>query len=154
MTRPRSSNDSFRPSKGGKNDRKKETNGPGEKTESFWQRDRKKESDSKSEDNGKPWNQKTVSKSRDSFKVTFRLPGTVAPEAMNVNVVGEFNGWDLNANPMKKLKSGDFTTTLELAPGREYRFRYLIDQSRWENDWSADKYERGPYGSDDSVIIL
>ena len=93
-------------------------------------------------------------KSRDSFKVTFRLPGTVAPEAVHVNVVGEFNGWNLNANPMKKLKSGDFTTTLELAPGREYRFRYLIDQARWENDWNADKYEQGPYGSDDSVIIL
>ena len=93
-------------------------------------------------------------KSKDSFKVTFRLPGTVAPEAVTVNVVGEFNGWDLNANPMKKLKSGDFITTLELPPNREFRFRYLIDQSRWENDWNADKYEQGPYGSDDSVIIL
>jgi 1,4-alpha-glucan branching enzyme len=93
-------------------------------------------------------------KSRDSCKVTFRLPGAAAPDAGTVSVVGEFNGWDLNANPMKKLKSGDFTATLEMTPGREYRFRYLIDHTVWENDWNADKYQQGPYGSDDSVIIL
>jgi 1,4-alpha-glucan branching enzyme len=93
-------------------------------------------------------------KSRNSCKVTFKLPWTAAPDAGTVCVVGEFNGWDLNANPMKKLKSGDFTTTIELVPGREYRFRYLIDRSVWENDWHADKYERSPYGSDNSVIIL
>ncbi|MBW1896975.1 MAG: isoamylase early set domain-containing protein [Deltaproteobacteria bacterium] len=93
-------------------------------------------------------------KSRDSCKVTFRLPGPAVQDAGVVCVVGEFNGWDAQASPMKKLKSGDFTTTLELAPGREYRFRYLIDQSIWENDWNADKYEKGPYGNDDSVIIL
>ena len=29
---------------------------------------------------------------------------------------------------MKKLKSGAFTTTLELEPGREYEFRYLLDK--------------------------
>ena len=68
-------------------------------------------------------------KSRDICKVTFRLPSIAAPKAGTVSVVGEFNAWDFNANPMKKLKSGDFTTTIELTPGRKYQFRYLIDQS-------------------------
>jgi 1,4-alpha-glucan branching enzyme len=93
-------------------------------------------------------------KTKNSWKVTFKLPKVAAPEAKTVCVVGEFNGWDQNANPMKKLKCGDFTATLELPPGKEYQFRYVIDQSVWENDWNADKYERGPYGIDNSVIIL
>lgn len=94
-------------------------------------------------------------KSRDICKVTFRLPSIAVPDAGSVSVVGEFNAWDVNANPMKKLKSGDFTTTIELTPGKKYQFRYLIDQSFWENDWNADQYVRSPYGDcDNSVIVL
>ena len=87
-------------------------------------------------------------------KVTFRLPKVAAPGARNVSIVGDFNGWNIYANPMKKLKSGDFTITLELQSGKEYQFRYLIDDNRWENDWNADKYVKGPFGSDNSVIYV
>ena len=87
-------------------------------------------------------------------KVTFKLPKIAATGAKNVSIVGDFNGWNIYANPMKKLKSGDFTITLELKPGREYQFRYLIDDTRWENDWNADKYVKGPFGSDNSVIYV
>jgi 1,4-alpha-glucan branching enzyme len=93
-------------------------------------------------------------KSRKACKVTFRLPRVAAPNAKVVCIVGDFNGWGIYANPMKKLKTGDFTITLEVEPGREYQFRYLIDEYRWENDWNADKYVKSPYGSDNSVIIV
>jgi 1,4-alpha-glucan branching enzyme len=94
-------------------------------------------------------------KSRKVCKVTFRLPRIAAPEAKTVCVVGEFNNWNIYGNPMKKLKSGDFTLTLDLEPGREYQFRYLVDESIWENDWNADKYVTSPYGdSDNSVLVL
>jgi 1,4-alpha-glucan branching enzyme len=69
-----------------------------------------------------------------------------------VTIVGDFNNWDKEATPMKKLKNGDFTITLGLASGREYRFRYLIDGKIWENDWCADKYVKNPYGAEDSVV--
>jgi hypothetical protein len=56
---------------------------------------------------------------------------------------------------MKRLKSGDFTICLELEPGRRYQYRYLIDDSRWENDWQADSYVASPYGdSENSVVIV
>ena len=56
---------------------------------------------------------------------------------------------------MKKFLTGDYTVTLELEPGREYQFRYHIDEARWENDWHADKYVRSPYGdSDNSVVVV
>lgn len=86
--------------------------------------------------------------------MTFRLPRIAAPEAETVSVVGEFNSWDIHATPMKKLKKGDFTITLDLQPGREYQFRYLIDGSVWENDWNADRYVRSPYGDSDNSVVL
>ena len=94
-------------------------------------------------------------KNRKKCKVTFRFPRIAAPDATSVCLVGEFNDWNIYANPMKRLKKGDFTLTLELDPGREYQFRYLIDGSTWENDWNADKYVKSPYGdSDNSVIVV
>jgi 1,4-alpha-glucan branching enzyme len=97
---------------------------------------------------------KAYLKSEEECKVTFRLPKMAAPNAETVAVVGEFNGWDIHATPMKKLKSGDFTITLNLQPGREYQFRYLIDDAIWENDWNADWYVRSPYGDSDNSVVL
>ena len=94
-------------------------------------------------------------KSGNVCKVTFRLPKIVAPNAKTVCIVGEFNNWNIYANPMKRLRSGEFTITLELEPGKEYQFRYLIDECTWENDWNADKYVTSPYGdSDNSVVVV
>ena len=94
-------------------------------------------------------------KSKNVCKVTFRLPKIAAVDAKTVCIVGEFNDWNIYASPMKKLKNGNFTITFELEPGREYQFRYLIDETRWENDWNADKYVKSPLGdSDNSVVVV
>ena len=94
-------------------------------------------------------------KTKNVCKVAFRLPGSAALAAKSVHVVGEFNNWAIHANPMKKLKCGDYTITLELEPGREYQFRYLIDESMWENDHHADRYVKSPYGDcDNSVVVV
>ena len=99
--------------------------------------------------------QKSYLKNKPACRVTLRLPCAAAPEAKTVYVLGDFNEWKLYATPMKRLKNGDFSTTLELATGREYRFRYLIDEDRWENDWNADRYEKSPFGdSDNSVVVI
>jgi hypothetical protein len=87
-------------------------------------------------------------------KVTFRLPKEAAPNAQRIMIVGDFNKWDTTKTPMKRLKSGNFMATLDLYSNREYRFRYLIDGTRWENDWQADKYVPNSFGSDDSVVIV
>ncbi len=87
-------------------------------------------------------------------RVTFRLPAVAIPNARKVTVVGEFNNWDPEATPLSRLENGDFAVTIRLDGGKEYRFRYLIDGERWENDWSADKYVKGPFGSDDSVVAV
>lgn len=94
-------------------------------------------------------------KSTPACKVTFRLPPEAAKDASSVNIVGEFNDWDIYATPLKKLRDGTFTVTLKLEPNREYQFRYLIDENNWENDWDADKYVSSPYGNvENSVAVV
>ncbi len=89
-----------------------------------------------------------------SCNVTFRLPKEAAPDAQVVTVVGDFNNWNLTEHQMKKLRNGDFKATLKLHRDKEYRFRYFIDSTRWENDWCADKYVPNTFGSDDSLVIV
>lgn len=94
-------------------------------------------------------------KSKDQCKVTFRLPKAAAPDAATVHIVGEFNNWSTVATPMQRLKSGDFKAIVSLAPSRSYQFRYLIDQTSWENDWEADSYVQSDYGNcENSVVAL
>lgn len=87
-------------------------------------------------------------------KVTFRLPKNAAPEAQKITIVGDFNNWNKEDILMTRFNTGDFAVILELETGKEYRYRYLIDGSHWENDWCADKYIPNPYGCDDSVVVI
>jgi 1,4-alpha-glucan branching enzyme len=98
--------------------------------------------------------EKKFLKTRRVCKVTFTLPKEAAPDAETVCVMGEFNDWSCDANPLKRQKNGDFSVSLDLEKGRSYRFRYLVDGWKFENDWQADRYEANPYGGDDSVIEL
>lgn len=94
-------------------------------------------------------------KSINKCRVTFRLPSEAAAGAKKVCLVGDFNGWNPGAHPMKIFKNGACSITLDLEPGREYQYRFLIDDARWENDAFADKYGPSPYaGIDNSVVIL
>jgi 1,4-alpha-glucan branching enzyme len=87
-------------------------------------------------------------------RVTFRLPKAAAPDAKSIYIVGDFNNWNISASPMKMLENGDFITKLDLGTGKEYQFRYLIDESKWENDWNADTYIKSPYGDHDNSVVL
>ncbi len=86
--------------------------------------------------------------------VTFKLPKNAAPDAKVVTIVGDFNNWNYAETEMTKLKSGDFKITLKLHKNKEYRFRYLIDSQRWENDWHADQYVPNSFGCDDSLVVV
>ena len=66
-------------------------------------------------------------------------------------LVGDFNGWSRSATPLRR-EGAWFTAEVDLEPDRTYRYRYLLDGDRWENDWSADAYAPNPWGSEDSVV--
>jgi 1,4-alpha-glucan branching enzyme len=95
---------------------------------------------------------KNYAKSGNSCRVTFKLPASVS--AKTVHLCGEFNEWSPTKTPLKKLKDGSFSATVSLEPGQSYRFRYLLDNERWENDWDADAYVANQYGTEDSLITV
>lgn len=96
-------------------------------------------------------------KSRRVWKITFELPKAELPvslEVQSVHVVGEFNGWDTAATPMTRNKKGAYWAILDLEPGREYQFRYLINGEHWCNDWHADGYVATGLGEDNCIVAL
>jgi 1,4-alpha-glucan branching enzyme len=94
-------------------------------------------------------------KGKSVCKVTFKIPEKIGNGKKQAHVVGEFNDWSTSATPMKRLKNGAFSATMELEKGRSYQFRYLLGRSHWENDPDADGYRQTPFeGSDNSVISL
>lgn len=85
--------------------------------------------------------------------VTFSIPAEQAAGATCVHLVGDFTNWDRNALPMKKNKDGSFQISLSLDPGRDFFFRYLFDNSRWDNDWRADRYESSPFHDSENSVV-
>jgi len=84
--------------------------------------------------------------------VTFRVDPRVG--AQTAAVCGEWNGWSADADVMQPDSEGGFSLRVDLEAGRAYRFRYLLDGHRWDNDWAADAYQPNDFGGDDSVVDL
>lgn len=84
--------------------------------------------------------EKKYLKTKPLCKVKFALPSSAVAAAKSVYVVGDFNGWDLKANPMRKQKSGLFASTVNLQINSQYQFRYVLDGHIWLNDDEADGF--------------
>jgi 1,4-alpha-glucan branching enzyme len=92
-------------------------------------------------------------KNKPVCKVTFTVPKELADTARTIHLVGEFNEWNANRNPLKKSTQGYFSTTIDLSKGKEYQFRYLIDNSNWINDPRADKYVFNDYANCENSVV-
>ena len=87
--------------------------------------------------------------------VKFSLPPDKSNSSKKACLVGDFNNWDQKENPMKKGKNKIRSATVELKMGNEYHFRYLIDETQWENDTEADKYVPSGFpDSMNSVVVI
>lgn len=92
-------------------------------------------------------------KSKPVCKVTFRINAEEAKNAAEAKLVGDFTQWDKEPIKMKRLKSGDFTSTVNLEKDHEYHFRYLLDGKTWVNDWAADDYLPSPVSLEDNSVV-
>jgi 1,4-alpha-glucan branching enzyme len=97
---------------------------------------------------------KAYPKKGTTCKVTFELPEEATAGVKKIALVGDFNNWDKNKNILSKNKEGRYSITVSLDQGHEYQFRYLMDESRWENDWAADKYLPSSYGNADNSVVI
>lgn len=87
-------------------------------------------------------------KTKPICKVTFTIP---AQDATQVIVAGDFNSWDSNAS-LKKLKSGVFKGTFDLAAAASYEFKYIID-GEWINEPEADSYRFNDYAGSENAVV-
>ena len=84
-------------------------------------------------------------------KTTFSLKSD-NEKIETVRILGDFNNWDRNCEPMKNNKIGGFSQVINLESGKSYQFRYLINNSVWEDEPDADTFvpngvEAGEYNS-------
>ena len=93
-------------------------------------------------------------KTRPFCKVTFRLDKSVASGARQAGLAADFNGWRPEKTPMKALKNGDFTVTVELEKGHEYQYRYVIGGGAWVTDDAAEKYVHSTYGDCHNAVVV
>ena len=84
--------------------------------------------------------------------VTFTVDPRVG--AQTAAVCGEWNDWSAGAGVMRRDAEGGFSLTVDLEAGRTYRFRYLLDGERWDNDRAAGAYVPNSFAGDDSVVDL
>lgn len=92
-------------------------------------------------------------KSKPSCKVTFRIPKKQSEQANTISLLGEFTNWQEGAIEMKKLKSGDFTHTINLETGKDYQFRYLVNEQNWINDTEADHYVPSGVSHEENGVV-
>jgi len=87
--------------------------------------------------------------SADMAWVSFRYQGP----ARSVAVAGDFNGWSAAADTLAAAGPDSWLLRLPLKRGR-YRYKLVIDGSRWMADPSAAASELDPYGDRNSLLTV
>jgi hypothetical protein len=83
-------------------------------------------------------------------KLTFVLPREQV--FGGISVVGDFNGWNPFAHPLKLQDDGTYQVDVTVSCQQELCFRYLAEGGVWFDDPEADRYdERGGYLSPASM---
>jgi 1,4-alpha-glucan branching enzyme len=91
---------------------------------------------------------KTTKPGRDgTVRVTFALPAD--EPGGPVSVVGDFNGWDPFAHPLRRRANGTRSAVVTVPAGATLRFRYLADGGVWFDDDTAP----ARHGQDASIAV-
>ncbi len=75
-----------------------------------------------------------------------------APEAKEVYVAGDFNGWKLDDDSRMINHNGTWSRKMNFDSGR-YHYRFIID-GRWIEDFNNPKREMNPFGQLNSLLEI
>ena len=75
-----------------------------------------------------------------------------APHAQSVQVVGNFNAWRPEANPLTHTGTGEWSTRLTLKSG-QYEYRFVVD-GVWTDDPQATQTAANPHGGRNSILTV
>jgi hypothetical protein len=92
----------------------------------------------------------TQVKGSDKVKVNFVLPKDSA--SGKVSVVGDFNGWDPYAHPLRPRSNGTRSVVVTLPTRKRFAFRYLDEDGRWLDDDGAHEYVDNGVGGVNGVV--
>jgi hypothetical protein len=73
------------------------------------------------------------------YRVTFSWKDKIG-EIKSLKILGDFNDWNRNCEPMKKTSHRIYKQTIRLKPGKAYQFRYLVNEIYWEDVDEADLF--------------
>jgi 1,4-alpha-glucan branching enzyme len=76
----------------------------------------------------------------------------LAPEAKEVKVAGDFNGWRPEATLLKNTGAGEWVVRLSLRSGL-YEYRFVVDGC-WSEDPRAAQRAANPHGGFNSVLLV
>jgi len=96
---------------------------------------------------------KSYVKSKKAYKVTFEIPADDNPENKEVRLLGSFNNWSWEDAPTLKKEGGKYTVQHVLPEGKQYEYRYFVDQNYWLNDGKADAYCDSGYSDVENCIL-
>lgn len=78
----------------------------------------------------------------------------VNDSASRVAIVGDFNDWDEEVSPLRRVSDkGVWTITIPLAPGR-YHYTFVVDGTTWVPDPDAPRTLQDDFGRPNSVITV
>ncbi len=72
--------------------------------------------------------------------------------ATKVSIVGSFNDWNKDANPMA-LENGTWKARINLKPGK-HEYQFVINDTDWITDPKQDKSAENKYEGKNSVIEI
>jgi len=73
-------------------------------------------------------------------------------KATSVSVVGDFNDWNKDKNPLK-LENGVWKGSLSLKPGR-HEFKFVVNNTDWITDPKGSETAPDKYGGRSSIITV
>lgn len=76
----------------------------------------------------------------------------VAPDALSVSVVGDFNQWDVEATRL--VRSGDVWTAEVSLPVGRHVYSFVVDGEEWRADAEAPRAPADDFGRPSSVLLL
>jgi 1,4-alpha-glucan branching enzyme len=106
---------------------------------------------------GRPYNATTgevtenmaVAERTQKKRITFKL---VAPEAEQVLLAGNFNGWDEISTPLKRDAKGVWKAQVSLEPGR-YEYRFRVD-GHWRDDPECPDRAPNGFGTENCIRVV
>jgi hypothetical protein len=87
---------------------------------------------------------------RSSERVTFTF--SISNLIKQVCLVGDFNHWQVGADPMAKMPDGSFRRAKKLPPGR-YEYKFYADGIYWD-DLQAEDQAINSFGTRNSVVTI